>query len=172
MAEKATKKRREPGEGGAYPYEVRSGTRRYFKCTVTLGNGTRKPVVRRSFESKTVALKEMRAVLSKSDRGVFTDPGKVTVGECLADWLPGISVADSSRRVYGNAVRLAIEPRLGKVPLAKLTSARINAFYRELEERGSQRGGPLAPRSVRFVHAVLRQGLQAAVDAEPPLLVK
>lgn len=166
------RKRRAPGEGGAYEYETRAGTRWYFKCTVTAADGARRPVVRRGFESRPAALKEMRKVLAASDAGTFADPGKVTVGEWLAEWLAGVRVAEGSRRGYGNAVRLAIAPRLGALPLAKLTSARINAFYRELEAHGSQRGGPLAPRSVRFVHAVLHQGLQAAVDAEPPLLAK
>jgi integrase len=76
-----------------------------------------------------------------------------------------------------------VVPALGAVPLASLTTARINALYRELERSGradlkdETRG--LSPRSVRYIHMNLSAALAAAVrerrlarnpaaDAKPP----
>jgi integrase len=140
-----------------------------WKATVSIG-GTRKPKLKRGFLTRQAALKDMRAALAESDAGTLADPGKVTVGEWLDLWLAGLQTSAGTRQTYAQMVRVTLKPRVGDVKLAKLTSARVNALYRELEERGSARGTPLAPRSVRLAAAVLSMSLRAAVEAEPPLL--
>ena len=54
-------------------------------------------------------------------------------------------------------------PRLGNQRLANLDAARIQALYGELSASGRRDGGPLSPRSVRYVHAILRHALGDAV---------
>ena len=165
-----SKPRRSPGEGGVYEYRLRNGEKRYYwKATIQVGN-ERKPVVRRGFTSRPEAARDMRAAMKQSDDGLFADPGKVTVGEWLDTWLAGLRVSASTRGVYGQMAKVVIKPRLGDEKLAKLTSTRIDAFYRELEANGSKQGTPLAPRSVRLAAAVMSMALKAAVEAEPPLL--
>ena len=54
-------------------------------------------------------------------------------------------------------------PRLGHVPLQRLTTARVGAFYGELVASGGQHGRPLSPKTVRYVHTTLRRALRDAV---------
>jgi hypothetical protein len=164
-------KRRAPGEGGVYEYQTARGTRWYFKCTVTVGT-ERKPLVRRGFETKGDALKEMRKVLGQSDAGTLADPGKPTVGQWLDTWLGTIRVSDGTHGSYADSAEHSLKPRLGAIPLGKLTSAQIDTAYRGLEKTGGRWGKGLAASTVRRVHAVLHAALQAAVDAEPPLLAR
>ena len=77
---------------------------------------------------------------------------------------------------YRTNVRLHVTPYIGGVPLASLTSARLTALYRELEEsgyrnrKGERTGGPLSARTVRGVATILGAALGAALDDEVPLL--
>ncbi len=65
-------------------------------------------------------------------------------------------------------------PYIGTMPLASLTSARLTALYRELEEsghrnhKGERTGKPLSARTVRGVATMLG----AALDDEVPLLTR
>jgi integrase len=58
-------------------------------------------------------------------------------------------------------------PRLGALPLRRLTTTRINATYRELREGGRLKDStrPLSALTVRHTHAVLRLALKEAVAA-------
>ena len=74
---------------------------------------------------------------------------------------------------YRKNLRLHVVPYIGGVPLAALTSARLTALYRQLEQTGRHDGsGGLSARTVRYVHTIVGTALSAAVDAEPPLLVR
>ena len=54
--------------------------------------------------------------------------------------------------------------RIGSMPLQQLTPAALNAFYGELGSSESERTGKLlSPRTVRYVHAVLRRALADAM---------
>jgi integrase len=63
-------------------------------------------------------------------------------------------------------VRLHIKPRLGAVPLVKLTGTKITTLYRDLERTGRQdheSGTALSARTVRYVHTILKAALREAV---------
>jgi integrase len=62
-------------------------------------------------------------------------------------------------------VRLHLAPQTGAVPLASLTTARIDALYRQLERGGRadhKAGEGLSPRTVRYIHTILSAALGAA----------
>ena len=109
--------------------------------------------------------------------------GKVTstampLSELLARWLDHVSeqLSPTTVREYRRLVRTMIDPDLGKLPLRRVTTQRIDAYYASLaRERG------LSPASIRHVHAVLRGALgqavrwgwissNAAASASPPKL--
>ena len=111
--------------------------------------------------------------------------GKVTstampVSELLARWLDhvGEQLSPITVREYRRLVRTMIDLDLGKLPLRRLTTKRIDAYYASLaRERG------LSPASIRHVHAVLRGALgqavrwgwissNAAASASPPKLCR
>ena len=109
--------------------------------------------------------------------------GKVTstampLSELLARWLDHVSeqLSPTTVREYRRLVRTMLDPDLGKLPLRRVTTQRIDAYYASLaRERG------LSPASIRHVHAVLRGALgqavrwgwissNAAASASPPKL--
>ncbi|MGH3019167.1 MAG: tyrosine-type recombinase/integrase [Gaiellaceae bacterium] len=100
--------------------------------------------------------------------GSYVEASKATLGEYLAEWLDGLAVQglrNSTRLSYDINLRTLVLPRIGAVPLQKLTPATLTALYSELLERGRKNGGPLSLRTVRYVHTIVKKALRDAVDA-------
>lgn len=177
MTPKSTK-RRSPGDGGVYSYKTGAGERWYWKATVTLADSTKRVKVKRGYLSGKAARDAMRDALTASGKGEYADPSKQPLGAYLAAWLDGLRLAPSTVASDRKNVRLHIEPYIGGLPLAALTSARLTALYRELETsgrrdgKGRRTGLPLSARTVRYVATILGSALGAAVDAEPALLAR
>jgi integrase len=55
-----------------------------------------------------------------------------------------------------------ILPVLGKLPVARVDAATLDRFYAQLRKQGGKDGRPLAPSTVREVHAILSGALQQA----------
>ena len=83
-----------------------------------------------------------------------------TVDELLERWLDlaGDDLSPSTLREHRRIVKTRIGPALGRVPISKLTSARLDAFYRALAAHGD-----LSPGSIARTHAVLRRAMHQAV---------
>jgi integrase len=97
---------------------------------------------------------------------VFVEPNRLTVGVYLTEmWLPSMAsqVRATTLGGYRHNVRADIVPRLGDIPLQRLTTARVGAFYGELVASGGQKSRPLSPKAVRYVHTTLRRALRDAV---------
>jgi integrase len=96
----------------------------------------------------------------------------MSVREYLEHWL----AVDIERRVaaktaarHRGIVRHNIIPRLGTLPLRKLTAVHIEAFEAELQREGRQRHRPgtaLTAQTVLHVHRTLSQALGHAVKTE------
>ena len=172
MAPKA-RKRRSPGEGSVWPYRTKAGQLRYAIGYVRLmPDGTRKAVTRRTgpngerWTTERDAKRALREVLVAADKGELVDPSKQQVGAYLDEWLAGLRLAPSTVASYRKNVRLHLAPHIGAVPLASLTTARIDALYRQLERGGRadhKAGEGLSPRTVRYIHTILSAALGAAV---------
>jgi integrase len=184
MTTPTTAKRRSPGEGGAFEYKTAAGPRWYWKAQITGPDGVTKPVARRRgldgepFTTKKAALAAMREAMSRSDKKQWTDPSKEPVGDFLATWLDGLRLEPSTMASYRKNVRLHITPAIGLIPLASLTTTRIDALYRQLEKSGRKdyrAGEGLSPRTVRYIHMILCSALDdakltrnPAATAHPP----
>jgi integrase len=139
--------------------------------------------------NKREAQAELTRLLAQRDAGNYADPTKMTVAEYLQHWL----AADVERRVgkrtaarYRQIVEKNIIPRLGHVPLRKLTAAHIEGFEADLHREGwvkarakkkDDDGQPkvqeprgLSNQTVLHVHRTLSQALNHAVRLE--VLVK
>jgi integrase len=87
-----------------------------------------------------------------------------TVGELCDAWYRHVepdlsaSVAPEYRRLLDRRIL----PRLGWLPLTKLTPDLLDGWYAELRA-GDARSRPLAPNSVRRIHSVLHRALDQAV---------
>jgi hypothetical protein len=165
-------RRRSPGEGGAYSYKIRSGagpsTRWYWKAVVKEPDGTERAKVKRGFETKKAALDDMHEALRASRRQGYAEPSKRPVGAYLTEWLAGqTQLRPSTAASYRKNIRLHLDPHIGDVPLASLTSTRISALYRQLETSGRadhREGESLSARTVRYVAMILSSALAEAVE--------
>ncbi|MCZ6609361.1 MAG: site-specific integrase [Alphaproteobacteria bacterium] len=110
------------------------------------------------------AERELRAILSRMDRGVLIEPTKITVGEYLDEWLDKSAprtVAPVSLQRYHSLSRNQIKPHLGTIPLQRLRPADIDGWLQNLIEAGN-----LSTRTIRHAHGVLRRALAHATAIE------
>jgi integrase len=132
---------------------------------------------------KKKAQEELTRLLAHRDDGTFVDPTKATLAQYLHHWLE----ADIDRRVgtrtavrHRGIVEKNIVPKLGHVPVRKLTALHIEAFEAELQRQGyvKARAKPklkegeapppeekrgLSAQTVQHVHRTLSQALSHAV---------
>jgi integrase len=124
--------------------------------------------------TKREAQAELNRLLNRRNEGTYVDPTKMTVAEYLEHWL----TVDIDRRVaaktaarHRGIVRQNIIPRLGQIPLRKLTAVHIEAFEAELQREGrcrhrDRRGQALTAQTVLHVHRTLSQALEHAVKTD------
>lgn len=120
-------------------------------------------------------------------QGRYVAPSGLTVGGFLVDrWLPSRTgkLKPSTLDAYRGMVTAYVVPRIGHVPLTKLDTATLDAFYGQLlaDGRAHRRPGEpagLSPKTVRNVAGLLSKALRdavrwqlishsPAVQAEPP----
>ena len=130
--------------------------------------------------TKRKAQEELTRLLGQRNDGSYIEPTKMTVAQYLHHWLEG----DIDRRVaartaarYRGIVDKNIIPKLGHVPVRKLTAVHIEAFEAELQREGwvkarakvrdreapiqEQRG--LSAQTALHIHRTLSQALGHAV---------
>jgi len=116
--------------------------------------------------TKHEAEDQLVAALERLRTGMWTDPGTMTVGEFLEQWLESIlpTVRPNTQRSYGEMIRLWVIPRIGAIKLAHLTGAHLRALQGELLSSGRIDGkGGLAGQSVLKCHRVLKHAFKDAV---------
>ncbi len=135
----------------------------YWEARITTG---RDPLtgkqVQRTFSGKTQkeVLEKMQAVAVDVNRGTYTPPCKMTVGEWLDIWQTEYLGAAkfNTVRIYTSNIKNHIKPALGAVRLDRLHPHTVQVFINRLEG--------LAPQTVRMIHQVLHLALEKAVDLE------
>ena len=116
--------------------------------------------------TKREAEEALVSALERLRTGMWTDPGKMTVGDFLEQWLAAVlpTVRDNTKRSYGEMIRLWVIPRIGSIKLAHLTAAHLRALQGELLESGRVDGkGGLAASSVLKCHRVLKHAFNDSV---------
>ena len=181
MAARKPAKRRSPGEGSVWAYREMNGTERWAIGHPSFGTRRRGPNGEKWF-TKKAAQQALRDRLTDASRGELVDPSRQPLGDYLDEWAAGLRLAPSTVASYRKNIRLHLRPALGAVPLAALTTERVDLLYRDLEQSGRQdtrQGEGLSPRTVRYIHTILSSALGAAVktrrlarnpaaDASPP----
>jgi integrase len=115
--------------------------------------------------SKKDAQRRLRELLGELDRGVAADPGKLTVGEWLEQWLAECrhTISPKSWQERAGYIRLHIAPALGTIPLARLSPAAIQRWLTAELTAGRLDGrGGLAPQSVALYERALHAALERA----------
>ncbi|HYU39079.1 MAG TPA: hypothetical protein VEM59_04470 [Acidimicrobiia bacterium] len=126
--------------------------KRYY-VVVDVGRDPASGKRRRQWHGSWVARKhaerELTKILRSIDAGSDVEPDRVSVKSFLLDeWLPALpamKLRPSTVELYRTLANAYVIPRLGNVPLQKLTTARLNRLYAELVASGKRDGSPLAP---------------------------
>ncbi len=84
----------------------------------------------------------------------------------LGKWLPAREAALTATTFarYVTSIDHYLVPHLGRVQLRQLRSDQLTSLYRRLAVSGGRKGGPLAAKTIRNLHQILRLSLQDAVD--------
>jgi integrase len=122
--------------------------------------GTRRQVQRQGFRTKREAETALDERLSSIRTGASISPSSAELGEFLDEWLQGqrARLKETTWESYRIVVE-RIKAKMGKVKLQALTPLDLERFYGVLGESGGHRGGPLAVKTVRNTHTVLRKAL-------------
>jgi hypothetical protein len=87
----------------------------------------------------------------------------LTTGDWLAHWLASrTSPATSTIRGYAAHVRLYLEPYLGRVLLAELSAAHVQAMFTAVIRQHQAAGSPVTAATLHRIRATLRAALNAA----------
>lgn len=134
------------------------------------------------FATKRAAQEFLSNVLGSKQKGEYVPPAKMTLGRYLTEsWLPMQEqrLRESAFDDYRRRIEKHILPALGGIDLQHVDATRLDRLYADLLDHGGPRGRPLAPKTVRNVHGVIRKALadatrkrlvtrNVAIDADPP----
>lgn len=126
--------------------------------------GNRRAVKRQGFRTKRDAEKALAEVQQTVYNGTVVANLSVRLDDYLDDWLTSqeARLRPSSHHSYVIASK-RLKKHLGGYKLQALTPLQIEKFYADLLDHGSRTGGPLASKTVKNTHVVLRKAL---ADAE------
>lgn len=150
---KRTGRKRGHGEGTIY--QRPDGL---WSAQVSLPDGKRKTVYAKT---RKEVQDKLTATLSDVRQGLPVPTRQTTVGQFLDTWLTEVikpRLRWTTYRSYEQNVRNHITPVLGKVKLADLAAPQIQSFLNTKQTAG------LSPRSVQYIHDILRGALNQAVD--------
>ena len=115
--------------------------------------------------AKRDAQRELRKLLGAVDKGQHVDPGKLTLGAWLGQWLEEArhNVAPKTHERYSEIVDKHLVPALGAIPLAKLAPVHVQLYYADALKSGRRDGkGGLSAQTVRHHDRVLNVALKRA----------
>jgi integrase len=114
---------------------------------------------------KSEAQAELRRLLGTVDVGRHVDPGKMTVGDWLKQWLEEArhTTSPKTHERYSEIVNLHLHPALGAIQLAKFAPVHIQGFYSDALKSGRLDGkGGLSPQTVLHFHRLLDHAMKRA----------
>jgi hypothetical protein len=131
--------------------------------------GRRRQARRSGFATKKGAAIALRELATSADAGTAVSRNRVTVSSFLTQWLDTMRprIRETTWVSYEMAVQ-RITRQIGAVSLQALSPIQVEALYASLLAGGGSGGRPLAPKTVRNCHIVLRRAL---ADAERLRLV-
>ena len=116
---------------------------------------------------------KLRKAIDNSKQLDFTKEGKYTVGQWLDEWFEAyakVKVRPSSHQTYKGYIENHIKPNIGDIPIEKLTSLRLQKFYRKLLTEGrvpriesEKQPKGLSAKTVRNINQVISSAMDMAV---------
>jgi hypothetical protein len=155
---RGSSRRRENGDGSVF-FRKSKGLWCAELTTEFDAQGRRK---RRTIYGRTKAevIAKMKEVEAAVTVGTYVPPSRLTVGAYLKDWLqvaakPSLRITTFER--YRGLIENHAIPTVGNAPLQALMPLQLQALYNQKLAEG------LSPRSVQFLHTVIRKALSQAV---------
>ena len=150
-------KRRGSGEGSIY--QVADGRwRAEVSCGYKMDGKPKRKIL---YGATRLEVSEaLKRTLTQQQQGMNVAPQRLTVAQCLTDWLENtvrLKNRETTYRSYESIVRTQLIPGLGKLTLEKLTPQKLQAFLNERHASG------LSPASVKHLNATMRASLSQAV---------
>jgi integrase len=117
-------------------------------------------------EAEAKAARDQARVSARS--GQYIERNLITVGAYLDQWLiaHALEIKPKTLQDYRHLINRHVKPRIGGLCLQAVRPAQISKLYRELVTTGGRDGAGLSPRTVEYVHAVLRKAFRDAVVVE------
>lgn len=121
----------------------------------------KKYVTRTVYGTKRDADNELAKLVVKLS-GVGHSAQDATLADLIHRWFEMArgQLSPTTVRTYELYIDNLILPRLGHLRLSRLGPADLDHFYAEVHANGARDGGPLAPGTVRQVHAIIRRALR------------
>lgn len=168
----ARKKTRSYGEGSAYAYKTKSGTKYRWQASFREDPFDELSALKRLSKGGYATLKEanaeMQKVLIEARAGTNPSSSRESFENYSKLWLEKQKLANSTLMGYEKIVRVHLVPRLGRLKLTQIVPSTISKLYRDLEKNGNRgrltSGKPLSANSVNKIHIVLGSILKSAVD--------
>lgn len=118
-------------------------------------------------ETRKAAERLLADLVKRQHDGDYRAPDRITLGDYLLErWLPTkrAQLRPSTFDSYTRNVKNHVIPRLGPVPLQKLSPEDLDQFYAELLASGKLNGDRkgLSVKTVRYIHGILRKALADA----------
>jgi len=112
-----------------------------------------------SASTRGEVVKRLRALQLVIAQGITPASDRLTVGEYLNGWvtnrIPG-TITTRTESLYERAVKIYIEPSIGKLRLNRLTPSDVTRMLQDLESKG------YSPATRRMARATLRRALRMA----------
>jgi len=121
--------------------------------------GRRRQVRRRGLETKREAQTELDAIRQAGRTNTYVPNSPETMREYLTGWLETIepTIKPSTHYSYTKKITVHVLPRIGSEKLQVVDGGTLNKLYAEMSLGGA------APRSIRYVHAILHRAMKDAV---------
>ncbi len=106
-------------------------------------------------------------LVKRSHDGDYRAPEKITLGDYLLErWLPTkqSQLRPLSYSSYRRNIELHVIPYIGHTPLQRITPEDLDTLYARLLREGRRNGGGggLSPKTVRYIHSIIRKALADA----------
>ncbi len=137
----------------------------YWEARFTAGYSSDGKQVQKSVTGQTQkeVRQKMQGAILAVDTGEYVAPSKMTVSEWMDIWTSDymVAVKPLTAQTYVNCIENHIKPGLGYFQLSALKPHTVQHFYNSLSNNKAE---PLAPKTVKNIHGVLRKALQQAVS--------
>jgi integrase len=152
---------------------IRRGKTWSYVIRVTDASGVSKPRWVGGFTTEEGAKAARDEARVAARRGQFVHRNQLTVEAYLRGWLEGhaLEVKPKTYEDYRSLIERYVVPRIGRMRLQSVKPSTLSTFYATLRREGGASGQGLSPRTVNYVHSVLRKAFNDAVNTDQVIAV-